>query len=182
MIHSLDSQTAEKGVEHWRAYLRLAAPTEDKERVVQAWTALAQGYGHAGRENEALDTYEEALGKLPESTFLLNNTAWLYATAKDESLRDPTKALTYAKRAVEGDPQPKAAHLDTLAEAYSGISDLTFPFAQNLTPEAFLCQATVPTAPFGWHRGSFWPFRGLVWSVSPRQPASLLTLLPLDDF
>ena len=29
----------------------------------------------------------------------------------------------------------------------AGISDLTFPFAQNLTPEAFLCQATVPTAP-----------------------------------
>ena len=29
------------------------------------------------------------------------------------------------------------------------ISDLTLPFAQNLTPEALLCQPAAPTAPFG---------------------------------
>ena len=47
---------------------------------------------------------------------MLNNLAWLYATAEDEILRNPDKALSLAQRAAALDSSPHV--LDTLAEAY----------------------------------------------------------------
>ena len=49
---------------------------------------------------------------------LLNNLAWLYATAEDPRFRRPRAALDYALRAVEAGGLNSSIVLDTLAEAY----------------------------------------------------------------
>ena len=46
----------------------------------------------------------------------LNNLAWLYATTKDQDLKNEEKALELALRASR--IKPEAYILDTLAEAY----------------------------------------------------------------
>ena len=48
---------------------------------------------------------------------MLNNAAWTYASAQDASLRNPEKALEYARKAVAISKGAKANFLDTLAEA-----------------------------------------------------------------
>jgi len=69
-----------------------------------------EDYGRA--ENH----YLFVIKRMPENAEALNNLAWLYATAKDMSLRNPNEALRLARKAVELDPKPHI--LDTLAESY----------------------------------------------------------------
>jgi Zn-dependent protease with chaperone function len=72
-------------------------------------------YG-AGKLPAAAEAYETALRLAPGTPQVLNNLAWLYATAQPADLRRPARALELAMRAVQLDD---AAHvLDTLAEAY----------------------------------------------------------------
>jgi len=60
--------------------------------------------------------YLSVLRLSPDNAEALNNLAWLYATAKDMSLRNPTEALRLAQKAADLDPKPHI--LDTLAESY----------------------------------------------------------------
>ncbi len=61
--------------------------------------------------------YEKALALDPANAQVLNNLAWLYATCEDERVRNPSRALSLARRAAE--IEPESAHiLDTLAETY----------------------------------------------------------------
>ena len=53
---------------------------------------------------------------MPENAEVLNNLAWLYATAQDASYRNPHEALKLSRKAAEIDPKPHI--LDTLAESY----------------------------------------------------------------
>jgi Zn-dependent protease with chaperone function len=60
--------------------------------------------------------YEKAIQINPESSHVLNNLAWLYATCEDERLRDPERALELARQAAQLE---RAPHIfDTLAESY----------------------------------------------------------------
>jgi Zn-dependent protease with chaperone function len=52
----------------------------------------------------------------PDNAEALNNLAWLYATARDVSMRNPEEALRLAQKAADLDPKPHV--LDTLAESY----------------------------------------------------------------
>ncbi len=76
-------------------------------------------------EKKAIEAYEKALQLDPADADLSNNLAWLLLTAKDESLRDPIRALTLARSAVL--LKEEGYILDTLAEAY---------FANGLYEEA----------------------------------------------
>jgi Zn-dependent protease with chaperone function len=70
------------------------------------------------RENyeETAAAYEKSLELKPDSPEVLNNLAWLYATAEKEGIRKPRKALELARKAAD---LSRSAHiLDTLAEAY----------------------------------------------------------------
>jgi Zn-dependent protease with chaperone function len=64
----------------------------------------------------AVGGYEAALRLTPDNPEILNNLAWLYATAKDEAWRNAPEALRLSRRAAELDPKPHI--LDTLAESY----------------------------------------------------------------
>lgn len=125
-LYSGEEETFDQAVKHLRTYVDLAhAKGGPTEQLVSGWVGLASTFERAGREKEALETYEEALEKIPDNSILWNNAAWLYATAKQSALRDPAKALNYARKAIELAPEPNASWLDTLAEAYfiNGLLD-----------------------------------------------------------
>ena len=86
---------------------------------------LAIIYQRMGKDRETIDTYERVIGLDPGRAVALNNLAWLLVTTPDERLRDPDRAIDFARRAVALDRSP--GFLDTLAEAC---------FAKGLVDEA----------------------------------------------
>ena len=69
-------------------------------------------------DKDELQVLESALGAAPGDAGILNQIAWLRATAKDLSVRDPEKALAYARLAMEASGGKNPYILDTLAEAH----------------------------------------------------------------
>jgi tetratricopeptide (TPR) repeat protein len=65
----------------------------------------------------AIKELKIALDIRPDSPDAQNDLAWIYATADDPKLRNPTEALVLAQKAVKGAKAPNPAFLDTLAEA-----------------------------------------------------------------
>ena len=65
---------------------------------------------------EAVTAYENALELQPGSANILNNLAWLLVTCENQDLRNPVRALDYARRAAGIEKAPHI--LDTLAESY----------------------------------------------------------------
>jgi Zn-dependent protease with chaperone function len=83
---------------------------------VALYESLALVYQKMGKYGEAINTYEEILAIDPDRAVALNNLAWILVTAPEKGLRDETRGLELARRAValEG----SAVFLDTLAEAH----------------------------------------------------------------
>jgi len=71
-----------------------------------------------GKEKAALEDYTRAVQQNPDDVSIQNNLAWLYATAKDEGVRDKLKALEHASRAAALSKEKNAGVLDTLSRAY----------------------------------------------------------------
>lgn len=71
-----------------------------------------------GKEKAALEDYTRAVQQQPDDVSNQNNLAWLYATAKDEGVRDKLKALEHASRAAALSKEKNAVVLDTLARVY----------------------------------------------------------------
>jgi Zn-dependent protease with chaperone function len=71
---------------------------------------------HKKMEKKALEAYERALTFKPVSPDLMNNLAWLLLTSGDRQLRDPPRALSLARSAVQSKPQ--GSFFDTLGLAY----------------------------------------------------------------
>ena len=63
-----------------------------------------------------IKAYEKSIAIKPDNPEIINNLAWLYATCEDQSLRDPKKAISLAKKALDLKETPHI--LDTLAESY----------------------------------------------------------------
>ena len=91
-------------------------------RIEPTWplprTNLGRTLARQGKLEEAIAEFRQAIQIMPNHAGSHNELAWLYATAKDPGLRNPVKALRYAKQAVELDGERTPAYLDTLAEAY----------------------------------------------------------------
>ncbi|HNR11685.1 MAG TPA: M48 family metalloprotease [Thermodesulfobacteriota bacterium] len=85
---------------------------ENPEVLVGVATILQQ----QRRDQKAEVFYQRALAIEPDNEMALNNLAWLYATTKDQDLKNEEKALELALRASR--IKPEAYILDTLAEAY----------------------------------------------------------------
>ncbi|MBW1782375.1 MAG: M48 family metalloprotease [Deltaproteobacteria bacterium] len=85
-------------------------------RNIDLYLNLAMIYQQMGKDPETVGVYERIIGLDPNRAVALNNLAWLLATTSDEDLRDPSRAVALAKRAVALERSP--GFLDTLAEAY----------------------------------------------------------------
>ncbi len=85
---------------------------------------LGNIYYGQGRFQLAQQHWEQAR-KMKSSAEVLNNMAWLMATSRESSLRDPAKAVQYAEQAVALTHRKDAGKLDTLAVALKSSGRLT---------------------------------------------------------
>jgi tetratricopeptide (TPR) repeat protein len=95
-----------------------SAPSASPETRTKAQRRVIVRLARLGRAQDKIERLEQIVQMKPDDAFILNELAWEYATASDTSLRNPAKALSYAKKAVELTKQSNNAFLDTLAEAY----------------------------------------------------------------
>ncbi|MGW8186208.1 MAG: M48 family metalloprotease [Desulfobacterales bacterium] len=80
------------------------------------YKVLGDLYYETGNLNGVQQAYEASLKLNPENPHVLNNLAWLYATAEDPRIQNPARALDLAKAAAGLLEEPQI--LDTLAECY----------------------------------------------------------------
>ena len=71
----------------------------------------------AGRDGEAIESYEAALARHPGDVSLLNNLAWLLASTPDLSTGRRARAVELATRAAVLTDHRSAEVLDTLSLA-----------------------------------------------------------------
>lgn len=80
------------------------------------YKVLGDLYYETGNLSGVQQAYEASLKLNPENPHVLNNLAWLYATAEDPRFRNPARALDLAKAAADLLEEPHI--LDTLAVCY----------------------------------------------------------------
>jgi Flp pilus assembly protein TadD len=76
-----------------------------------------------GHYRQSMVDMAEATKLDPENAFLLNNFAWILATAPDDNARDGKKAVQVALKACQLTKYQNAADVDTLAAAYAETGD-----------------------------------------------------------
>lgn len=100
---------------------RLADLRPRHQRVFDQW---AQALMAAGKDAEAKAVLMKGLAESPLNPHTVNQLAWLLSTARDEAVRDGTRALNAAQRL--NDPRtagPTALYMDTLAAAFAETRD-----------------------------------------------------------
>jgi tetratricopeptide (TPR) repeat protein len=116
---------------HWRYGLLLAQTGRPNEAIVhlreavrlqpdaERHQALAQALAAAGHPELAVAEYWEALRLLPDSVPVLNNLAWILATAPDSHLRDAAQAVKLSEQACRLTSFSQPLLVGTLAAAYA---------------------------------------------------------------
>ena len=87
-----------------------------------------------GRWQEVPAILQAALRRTPNNIGMINDLAWILATAPDDSVRDGARAVQLAERARQLSPRPNAAVLSTLAAAHaeSGHFDQALALSQQV--------------------------------------------------
>jgi tetratricopeptide (TPR) repeat protein len=98
---------------HYRLALELRPDYAD------AHNNLGNALRQQGRSEQALHEYEAALTDNPTSVLAQNNLAWILATATDPRLRNGSKAVELAEKAVLATDGSDPIFLHTLAAAYA---------------------------------------------------------------
>jgi tetratricopeptide (TPR) repeat protein len=126
---------------------RRETPQERHARLLQDELAYAAGLMSEERMAEArralikaISAFESLAESIDEPTFFsrtradaLNNLAWLLATSPDESLRDPSRAVQFARKSLELEPNAGNSW-NTLAVAHFRNQD--FPASLKAFAEA----------------------------------------------
>jgi len=86
--------------------------------LARAQTSLANAHAAAGRYDLAIDLYQEAIEAHPEYDMAAFNLALLLSTCPEESLRDPSRAVSFAERGRQLARPLDAHRLSILATAY----------------------------------------------------------------
>lgn len=91
--------------------------------LMRARVYLGTAYEARGRDADALTQWRTVLQADPENIRVLNDTAWLLATAPDATLRNGREAETLAAHAVELTRGEQPALLGTLAAAEAEVGE-----------------------------------------------------------
>ena len=99
---------------------------------------LAQAYQSKGDAAPAIQYYRRSNDREKDRLLVLNNLAWLLATAADPAVRNGTEAVQLAERACELSHYKKAIFMGTLAAAYAeaGKFDLAAAMAERARARA----------------------------------------------
>ena len=131
VVISMDSDDAQAltGRGHCQFELgQIEEAAKDYQRVVElvsdnesAWINLGDARHRQGQWVEAKKFYDKSMG-LKKTAVGYQRMAWLHATCPDTSLRNPDKAIEFAKQAIElsGD---SVTNLDTLAAAEAALGN-----------------------------------------------------------
>ena len=90
----------------------------------EACSGLAEAYFALGNVKQAVYYWRRALELNSQDIKTLNNLAWILATTEDETIRNPSEAVEYAKRACRL-MSDEPALMDTLAVAYAAVGNFT---------------------------------------------------------
>jgi len=88
---------------------------ERDPKDVQGYFGLSETLSALRDDSGAIEELKKILELDPNSSAAKNDLAWIYATADDPKLRNPSEALRLAQQAVDALQVP--AYIDTLAEA-----------------------------------------------------------------
>jgi tetratricopeptide (TPR) repeat protein len=102
-------------------------------RFADAWTDLGTACYKSGQPREAIDAWQKVLEINPDSLNVLNNLAFLLATASDPSLRNGSNAIALATKASQLSAGVNPVILRTLAAAQfsEGSNELAAATAQR---------------------------------------------------
>jgi tetratricopeptide (TPR) repeat protein len=120
----------------WFAHALQLDPNFAEARVgyASALGQLGAGLAAEGKLEQAIQQYREALRLQPDVPEVLNNLAWLLATANDAQLRNGAEAVRSAKRACELTQYQQVMMVGTLAAAYA--EDGRLEEARNMAQKA----------------------------------------------
>jgi Zn-dependent protease with chaperone function len=97
-----------------RLYIeQLASSGEQRSEL---YVIMGQIFAQKKEYAKSLKSYKQALDLEPENPDILNNIAWIYATADDPEFQKPKEALLFASKAAN--LKPAGYILDTLAESF----------------------------------------------------------------
>ena len=99
------------------SYLNEALRTDTGKAEIYA--LLGEAYKKSGKYEQAIESWNRAMELEPNNVKVLNNAAWLLATAGDVNSENAVKATGFAQRACELTGYKEPIPLDTLAAAYA---------------------------------------------------------------
>jgi Flp pilus assembly protein TadD len=85
----------------------------------EIYTNLGTAHTQLNKYDTAIENWTKATELKPNDAQLLNNLAWLLATADGKSAKNVAKAIELAQRACKLTDYNEAAYLDTLGAAYA---------------------------------------------------------------
>lgn len=109
----------QKQKQHERAIADFTAALEIDPRYTDALGNRAYTWRLQGQYRKAIADLEQAIRISPERFEASNDLAWLLATARDDSVRDPARALKLARTACSLSDYQEWNTLDTLGAAYA---------------------------------------------------------------
>ena len=124
--------TAQKNCQ--KAIEAFSALLADHPDEWMAYRGRADACLNLGRRADALADYDKALRLQPKDVGVLNNLAWLLATAPEQNLRDGKRAVVLADQACKLTEFKQDYLLSTLAAAYAETGD--FQTAQKWSAKA----------------------------------------------
>jgi Tfp pilus assembly protein PilF len=105
----------DEGIQHLERALAL-----DPEYTT-AYGNLGEAYASEGQRAMAAQYFTRAVDAAPDNPFLLNRLGWLLATSPEEGVRNGSRAVEVAQRAVSITARQDVMSLETLAAAYAEV-------------------------------------------------------------
>ena len=87
-------------------------------KYADAYNNRGNAYNNKGEYEKAVGDYTQAISLNPKYDLAYRNIAWFLATCPDEKYRNGGKAIEFAQKALESEPN-SPQFLDTLAAAYA---------------------------------------------------------------
>lgn len=128
----------DQAILQWRKALAI------RPQDAEAHTNVASALRKQGNVKEAISEYERTLDVAPQDSVALNNLAWILATCSDASMRDGTRAVTLALKAVQASGGRNPSFLRTLAAAHAEAGQFAEAVATAETAKALANSQTKP--------------------------------------